>query len=148
MSGISRRTILKGGLVGLSSIVLGPGPFREWFCLEAGEPRTYVSLFTGRVTQGIPTTCGLCPAGCGVLAFVDEGSLVGLAGNPEHPYNRGALCAFGSAAMQLISGPCRIRKPLRRVGKRGEGRWKEITWEEALGSPRVMDRIESRRAEG
>ena len=134
MSVVSRRTILKGGLAGLSSIVLGPGPFRQWFCSEAGELRTYVSLYTGRVTQGIPTTCGLCPAGCGVLAFVDEGSLVGLAGNPEHPYNRGALCAFGSAAMQRISGPCRISKPLRRLGKRGDGRWEEISWDEALGT--------------
>ena len=76
MPGISRRTILKGGLAGLSSIVLGQGSFPDWVCAEADELRTYVSLYTGRVTHGIPTTCGLCPAGCGMLAFVDEGSLV------------------------------------------------------------------------
>lgn len=115
-------------------MVLGPDFF--WQCLgsEAVRGRNYVSLFTGRVTQGTPTTCGLCPAGCGLLAFVDEGRLVGLAGNPEHPYNQGALCVFGSAALQLIDGPTRILKPLRRLGERGEGRWEEISWEEALGS--------------
>ncbi len=134
MSGVSRRTLLKGGVAGLSSVVLGPDFF--WQCLgsEAVRGRNYVSLYTGRVTHGTPTTCGLCPAGCGLLAFVDEGRLVGLAGNPEHPYNQGALCVFGSAALQLIDGPSRIRKPLRRLGNRGEGRWEEISWKEALGT--------------
>ncbi len=133
MSAVSRRTLLKGGVAGLSSVVLGPDFF--WQCLgsEAARSRDYVSLYTGRVTQGTPTTCGLCPAGCGLLAFVDEGRLVGIAGNPEHPYNQGALCVFGSAALRLIDGPCRIRKPLRRLGDRGENCWEEISWEEALG---------------
>lgn len=132
MSGVSRRTLLKGGVAGLSSVLLGPDFF--WQCLgsEAALRRDFVSLYTGRVTRGTPTTCGLCPAGCGVLAFVDEGRLIGLAGNPEHPYNQGSLCVFGSAATHLIDGPCRIRKPLRRKGTRGEGRWEEVSWEEAL----------------
>ena len=133
MSPVSRRTLLKGGVAGLSSVVLGPDFF--WQCLGAEAPRgrDYVSLYTGRVTHGTPTTCGLCPAGCGLLAFVDEGRLVGIAGNPEHPYNQGALCVFGSAALQMMYGPSRIRKPLRRLGNRGSGRWEEIPWEEALG---------------
>ena len=57
---------------------------------------------------------------------------MGLAGNPAHPYNKGALCIFGSAATQLIDGACRIRKPLRRVGSRGDGRWEELPWQEAV----------------
>ncbi len=132
MSRLTRRTLLKGGVAGLSSVILGPDFF--WRCLgsEAAPGRSHVSLYTGRLTRGIPTTCGLCGAGCGLLAFVDEGRLIGLAGNPNHPYNRGALCAFGSAALQRVQGPCRIRKPLRRVGGRGEGHWEEISWEEAL----------------
>jgi anaerobic selenocysteine-containing dehydrogenase len=132
MFAVSRRTLLKGGVAGLSTVVLGPDFF--WQCLgsECARTREFVSLYTGRVTHGTPTTCGLCPAGCGMLAFVDEGRLIGLAGNPDHPYNRGALCVFGSAAPQLIDGPCRIRKPLRRVGARGEGRWEEVSREEAL----------------
>ena len=134
MSGVSRRTLLKGGVAGLSTVVLGPDFFWQCFGAEAARGRNYVSLFTGRVTQGTPTTCGLCPAGCGLLAFVDEGRLVGLAGNPEHPYNQGALCVFGSAALQMMYGPSRIRKPLRRLGNRGEDCWEEISWEEALGS--------------
>jgi len=131
---VSRRTLLKGGIAGLSSVVLGPDFF--WQCLGSEDVRggNYVSLYTGRVTRGTPTTCGLCPAGCGLLAFVDEGRLVGIAGNPEHPYNKGALCVFGSAALRMMDGPSRIRKPLRRLGNRGEDCWEEISWEEALGT--------------
>ncbi len=134
MSAVSRRTLLKGGVAGLSSVVLGPDFFWQCLASDAVRGRNHVSLYNGRVTHGTPTTCGLCPAGCGLLAFVDEGRLVGLAGNPEHPYNQGALCVFGSAALQLINGPSRIRKPLRRLGNRGQGRWDEISWEEALGT--------------
>ncbi len=132
MSGLSRRTLLKGGVAGLSSVMLGPDFFWQCFASEPAPGRNHVSLFTGRVTPGTPTTCGLCPAGCGMLAFLEEGRLVGLAGNPDHPYNQGALCVFGSAALQRVHGPCRIRKPLRRIGKRGEGCWEEVSWEEAL----------------
>ena len=67
-----------------------------------------------------------------MLAFVDEGTVVGVAGNPRHPYNRGALCVFGSAATRRTEGASRIRKPLRRLGARGEDRWEEISGEEAL----------------
>lgn len=55
-----------------------------------------------------------------------------LSGNPEHPYNRGALCGLGAAALNLASMGNRILKPLRRKGSRGEGRWEEIGLEEAL----------------
>jgi anaerobic selenocysteine-containing dehydrogenase len=133
MAGVSRRTLLKGGVAGLSSVVLGPEFFWKCPAAEAAKGRAHVSLYSGRMIQGTPTTCGLCPAGCGMLAFVDEGRLVGLTGNPEHPYNRGALCVFGSSASQLVDGHGRIRKPLRRVGGRGEGRWEELSRKEALG---------------
>lgn len=138
MSGVSRRTLLKGGLAGVSSVVLGPDFFWKCLGLQVSPERDYVSLYSGRVIRGLPTTCGLCPAGCGMLAFVDEGSLVGLAGNPRHPYNRGALCAFGSAATNRKEGSSRVRKPLKRLGARGEGRWEEISREEAL---RTLTRV-------
>ena len=130
MSGPTRRTFLKAGLAGFSSMALGPCCLLDMS--GVCSTREHVSLFTGRLSQPVPTTCGLCPAGCGILGFAEEGELVGLAGNPEHPYNRGALCALGSAGTNLVSSTPRILKPLRRKGERGEGRWEEITWEEAL----------------
>ena len=132
MSDLSRRMFLKTGLLGVSSVALGGSVFGSVTTQPDGKLREYVSLYTGRVEKGIATTCGLCPAGCGVLAYVDEGRLKGLAGNPEHPYNRGALCALGSAVDNLLESPWRIRNPLRRKGNRGEDAWEEISWEEAI----------------
>ena len=123
---------MKTGLMGVSSMALGGPVFGSVITQQDGKLREYVSLYTGRKEPGVATTCGLCPAGCGVLAYVQEGRLVGLAGNPEHPYNRGALCALGSAVENLLTSPSRILRPLRRKGKRGEGKWEEISWQEAI----------------
>ena len=53
-------------------------------------------------------------------------------GNPEHPGSRGRNCAKGPATLNQVSDPERIRYPLKRVGKRGEGKWERATWDEVL----------------
>ncbi len=127
---LTRRGFLKAGAAGVSALVLAPLGLEP--LAESLGPAAHVSLYTGRVRKGIPTVCGLCPAGCGLAAFEEEGRLVNLSGNPGHPYNRGALCSIGAAALNLALMENRIRKPLRRKGARGEGRWEEISLEEAL----------------
>jgi anaerobic selenocysteine-containing dehydrogenase len=127
---LTRRGFLKAGFAGVSTLVLTPFGLKP--LAESVEPAAHVSLFTGRRHKGIPTLCGLCQAACGLAAFVEEGRLVNVSGNPGHPFNRGALCAMGAAALNLTSMGGRILKPLRRKGARGEGRWEEIGFEEAL----------------
>jgi len=73
-----------------------------------------------------------CHGGCGVLAHIKDGKLVKIEGDREHPWNQGRLCARVLAMTQYVEHPDRLTKPLKRVGKRGEGKWKEISWEEAL----------------
>ncbi|MFH1123314.1 MAG: molybdopterin-dependent oxidoreductase [Pseudomonadota bacterium] len=73
-----------------------------------------------------------CHGGCGVLAHIKDGKLVKIEGDPEHPWNQGRLCARALAMTQYIEHPQRLRKPLRRVGERGEGKWEEISWDEAF----------------
>lgn len=126
----TRRGFLKAGATGLSALVLAPFGLEP--LVESPGSAAHVSLYTGRVRKGIPTVCGLCPAGCGLAAFVEEGRLVNVSGNPQHPYNRGAVCSIGAAALNLASMGNRIRKPLRRKGARGEGHWEEIGLEQAL----------------
>ena len=128
----NRRMFLKSGLFGLSSFALSQGFPGSGLIAQAEESRKYISLFTGRSLKGAVTTCGLCSAGCGILAFVEDGQLLGLTGNREHPYNRGSLCALGSAMVDLYTSPQRVLKPLKRTGARGEGQWQEISWPEAL----------------
>jgi anaerobic selenocysteine-containing dehydrogenase len=84
----------------------------------------------------IPTTAWSpgpgCHGGCGVLAHVQNGKLIKIEGDPNHPWNQGRLCARALAMTQYVDHPDRLRHPLKRVGKRGEGKWEQISWEEAL----------------
>ncbi|MBI3077532.1 MAG: molybdopterin-dependent oxidoreductase [Deltaproteobacteria bacterium] len=74
------------------------------------------------------TVCRECPAGCGMLVRTREGRAVKVEGNPDHPVNRGRLCARGQAAVQGLYNPDRIRQPLRRSGT---GTLEPVSWEEA-----------------
>jgi anaerobic selenocysteine-containing dehydrogenase len=78
------------------------------------------------------STCGMCPAGCGIIVRTREHKANKIEGNPLHPVNRGALCARGQAGLEVLYNPDRIKGPMKRVGERGEGKWEEIGWEEAI----------------
>ena len=82
----------------------------------------------------VPTTCFNCESACGLLAYVDKdnGEVRKFEGNPYHPGSRGRNCAKGPATINQITDPDRILYPLKRDGKRGEGKWKRVSWEEAL----------------
>jgi anaerobic selenocysteine-containing dehydrogenase len=82
----------------------------------------------------VPTICFNCESGCGLLAYVDKTTFEvrKFEGNPAHPGSRGRNCAKGPATHNQIYDPERILYPLKRVGPRGSGEWKRVTWEEAL----------------
>ncbi|MEZ0346073.1 MAG: molybdopterin-dependent oxidoreductase [Infirmifilum sp.] len=79
--------------------------------------------------QKIPVMCNMCGAGCGLLLVKKNGNMY-LEPNLEHP--QPGQCARASSAMQLWNHPLRLKKPLKRVGERGDGRLQEIDWETAL----------------
>src|SRR3954471_13146197 len=74
------------------------------------------------------STCRECAAGCGIIAETRDGKTTKLEGNPEHPVNKGALCARGQSALQGLYNPDRIRGPMVKEG----GAWKPIAWDDAL----------------
>jgi anaerobic selenocysteine-containing dehydrogenase len=82
----------------------------------------------------VPTTCFNCEAACGLLAWIDKDTMRvrKFEGNPLHPASRGRNCAKGPATINQIQDPERILYPLRRSGRRGEGSWGRVTWEQAL----------------
>ncbi len=83
----------------------------------------------------IPTMCHGCFYGgysCGILAHVKDGRLVRVEGNPDHPLNRGRLCAKGLAAVKWVHNPHRLKYPLVRVGEKGEGKFRRVNWDVAL----------------
>lgn len=80
----------------------------------------------------VPGMCQLCSSVCGIVGYVKEGRVIKIEGNPNDPNSRGHLCARGQAGLNHLYHPERLLYPLRRVGKRGEGNWKRISWDEAL----------------
>jgi thiosulfate reductase/polysulfide reductase chain A len=83
-------------------------------------------------TREVPTTCELCPNKCSVIAVVEDGVIRKLNPNPENPKSRGMLCARGNAGLLQVYDPARLKKPLIRAGARGEGKWREASWDEAF----------------
>ena len=122
---------------------------------SCGNPEYHLIRFVpeDRIVPGTavwrPSICPLCPAGCGVIARVMDGEVevlrngqlgltrMGLAkkleGNPDHPINQGKLCTRGQAAAEITYHPDRVGHPLKRAGTRGDGKFEEISWEQALG---------------
>ncbi|KMK65662.1 molybdopterin oxidoreductase family protein [Puniceibacterium sp. IMCC21224] len=78
------------------------------------------------------TTCYMCACRCGIDVHMKDGKVAYIEGNRDHPVNKGVLCAKGAAGIMQHNAPSRLRAPLRRVGPRGSGKFKEITWDEAL----------------
>ncbi len=80
----------------------------------------------------IPSICEMCFWRCGILGQVEDGKLVGLRGNPDHPMSKGHLCARGNAGYLVHTDPDRLTHPLIRTGERGEGKFRRASWDEAL----------------
>jgi anaerobic selenocysteine-containing dehydrogenase len=78
------------------------------------------------------STCAMCDAGCGIVVRTRDHKANKIEGNPEHPVNRGALCAKGQAGLQVLYNPDRIKAPMKRVGERFSGQFEEISWDEAI----------------
>ena len=126
---ITRRTFLKVS-AGTGAAAAAAPKLLHAMEMELGGKD--VGPVTMAERKAIPTNCHVCNIQDGAIAFVENGRVVKLEGNPEHVSTRGRLCAKGNAGMWLSYDPDRILFPLKRVGARGEGKWKRITWDEAL----------------
>ncbi|MBW2609298.1 MAG: molybdopterin-dependent oxidoreductase [Deltaproteobacteria bacterium] len=80
----------------------------------------------------VKSVCGLCYSRCGVLVHVSEGKVTKVEGNPESLHSKGKLCVKGTASMEYLYHPDRLKYPLKRKGERGGGQWERVSWDEAL----------------
>ncbi len=80
----------------------------------------------------INSICGMCVNRCGIQCRVRNGRLEKIDGNPLNPNSRGGTCAKGQAGIMQLYDPDRIKYPMIRVGKRGEGNWRRASWDEAF----------------
>ena len=83
-------------------------------------------------TTVLKSVCRSCHGGCGVLLHVRDDRLVKVEGDRESPLNHGRLCPIGTCTLDIVYHPDRLKYPLRRVGARGAGQWKRISWDQAL----------------
>ena len=81
-------------------------------------------------TSKINALCGVCPGGCAVQVELKDGLIANISPNRNAPF--GALCIRGNAATEVVYSPDRLKKPLIRTGERGEGKFREAKWDEAL----------------
>lgn len=138
---ISRRDFIKlAGLGGaVSSVLTGCGTAARYVRREPYADMPEYTL-TGKSTY-FATTCGECPAGCGLVVRTVEGRAKKVDGNPAHPVNAGNSCQRGQATLQGLYNPDRIQGPGQQA-QRGSGSFSPIDWnaaiaavQEALSSP-------------
>jgi anaerobic selenocysteine-containing dehydrogenase len=134
MKKISRRNVLK--LAAASGVLMTAGKHMVGNALagsvELAQGGRDFNPETGKERKAVPTVCFSCVTRDPKIAFVEDGRCVKIEGQPNSIRSLGKICAKGQAGVNQIYFPDRILYPLKRVGKRGDGKYKRITWDEAL----------------
>jgi thiosulfate reductase/polysulfide reductase chain A len=137
MNSISRRKFLKiSGATVVTAAAL------------AGSAKTFVnaaeSYSKPKGLQVIPSYCDLCFWKCGLLAYVKDGGLWKVEGNPKDPLSNGRLCPRGTGGVGSHYDKERLKSPLIRKSERGEEKWVEVTWDEAFDY--IVDKMNKMKA--
>ena len=85
------------------------------------------------ITQVRATCPHDCPDTCALLITVEDGVATEVKGDPDHPTTAGVLCTKVARYAERTYHPERLLYPMRRVGKKGEGKFERISWDEAIG---------------
>ncbi len=85
-------------------------------------------------TEVKSTTCYMCACRCGINVTLENGKVRYIEGNPDHPLNKGVICAKGSSGIMKQYSPARLTKPLLRKpdSERGKGEFEAISWDQAF----------------
>ncbi|MBZ0297752.1 MAG: molybdopterin-dependent oxidoreductase, partial [Anaerolineae bacterium] len=124
---LSRRNFLKAGAVTAGALAVG-----QMLPPQVAQAAQEAGLINTRGDGFISSMCEMCVWRCGLIARIEDGRVVKLDGNPEHPHSRGHLCVRGQSGLMNTYDPDRVLTPLIRVGKRGEGLFRKASWDEAL----------------
>jgi formate dehydrogenase major subunit len=123
---LSRREFLKASGAGAGGIFLFAALNPD---VALAKPAKVLPL-----KKRIGETATICPydaSGCGFIVAAQNGKVVNIEGDPDHPINRGAACAKGASMRQLSAdNPWRLSKPLYR--RPGGTEWEPVEWDWAL----------------
>jgi thiosulfate reductase/polysulfide reductase chain A len=123
---VSRRKFLQGSVA--LTIVGGSLGTTSLFSGEGEHQNTKSGKYE---TKSVPTLCEMCVNKCAAIAKVENGIVKKLDPNPQFPKSKNMLCARGVAGVHALYDPDRLKYPMIRIGKRGEGKFKRVTWDEA-----------------
>ncbi len=132
---VSRRKFLQGtvsmsilGATALSTNLLSSNHTQS----VASGATSFQNTKTGTgESHEVATLCEMCVNKCAALARVEDGIVTKLNPNPLFPKSKNMLCARGNAGIQALYDPDRLKFPMIRVGEKGEGKFKRVTWDEA-----------------
>jgi len=125
ISSVSRRTFL--ALLASSAALAATG------CADYRDKGAIIpyNKKPEEVTIGNPnyyaSTCTSCTNACGILIKTREGRPIKVDGNPEHPVNKGKICAIGQASIMNLYEPNRLKEPMFRAGS---GNLTPLNWKE------------------
>ncbi len=149
---INRRDLLKLGAGAALAIGTGVTSIPLLKRLADKEPPSIdiSRLIAGKLdytkAKAVPTICFGCTTHCGVIGWVQDGRVRKIDGNPLDPNTQGNICSKAQGMISYTYYPERLLHPVKRVGKRGEGKWRRITWDEALTE--IADRMRPLRENG
>jgi len=130
----NRRNFVKLLIGGAAGIHMTPLPwklmddFAIWTQTWPWVPKPPKGEFTH-----VKSVCQLCSGGCGIEVRKVDKRAVKIEGRTDYPVNPGGVCPMGAGGLQLLyDETTRFTGPMRRVGPRGSGSFKEISWDEAL----------------
>jgi anaerobic selenocysteine-containing dehydrogenase len=142
---LNRRNFLKLGAATATATVSAGATLTKAKALPKWGGKDF-SPKTGLERQAVPTACWQCVTRCPAVAYTENGRLVKMEGQPNSIRSEGVMCAKGQGGVNQLYDPDRILYPMRRVGKRGEGKWKRISWDEALTE--ITARLKTLRDDG
>ena len=96
-------------------------------------------------TRVVRSSCRGCHGVCQVLVHLEDDRVVRVTGDPDSPTSRGYICPKGVSAPEILYHKDRLTHPLKRVGMRGDNRWKKISWDEAIAE--ITERLDRVRRE-
>jgi len=128
---ITRRGFVKTSVLGVGALMIA-----DRFMQSVTQSLVGLGIPAPWYRQGqVKTTynyCDVCPWRCGIIVKSVNGRVHKIDGNPKDPKSRGMLCARGQAGVSFLYDPDRLKQPMIRTGARGEGKFKNATWDEAL----------------
>jgi formate dehydrogenase major subunit len=130
---LRRRGFIKLTSVGLASSTLGAIGFGATGAALAASVRPFKLTATTETRN----TCTYCAVACGILVYSAgdraknaKSNIIHIEGDPDHPVNRGTLCPKGSALLDVIHAPTRLKQPKYRAP--GSSEFKPVSWDFAL----------------